>query len=129
MHEKIKHLAIGGNEQECYRRVRNALHDRCEQPHVIGRHCMQFLLDLPKVNQDDGDGLEIMATLMKKCLSALEESPEFSTLNTVGFITTLVEKLPVELRRKWVSVAQNIETKTSSLARFENLPYLSSTNT
>ena len=120
MHEKTKHHAIGGKEQECYRRVRNALHDRYEQPHVMGRHCKQLLLDLPKINQYDGDGLEIMATLMKRCLSALEESPEFSTLNTVGFITTLVKNLPVELRRKWISVTQNIETKTSSLAGFED---------
>ena len=57
VHEKIKHHAIGGNKQECYRRVWNELRDRYGQPHVIGRHCEQLLLDLPKINQYDADGL------------------------------------------------------------------------
>ena len=41
-------------------------------------------------------------------------------MDTVGFIALLVEKLPVELRRKWVSEALKIETKTGTLAGFKD---------
>ena len=44
VHEKIKHHAIGGNKQECYRRVWNELRDRYGQPHVIGRHLRTALV-------------------------------------------------------------------------------------
>ena len=121
VYERVKHYAGGPDKRQCYQKVWRELYDRYGQPHVVGRHCEQRLLDLPKVGQYDAEHLESMAILMKRFLASLDELSGSTTMNTVGFISTLVEKLPVELRRKWVSKALKIQNKTGSLAGFADL--------
>ena len=118
VYDRIKHYAGGPDKHQCYQMVWRELYDRYGQPHIVGRHCEQRLLELPKVGQYDPEGLENMAILMKRCLASLEEFSGSSTMNTVGFIAMLAEKLPLELRRKWVSEALKIQTKSGSLAGF-----------
>ena len=118
VYDRIKHYAGGPDKQQCYRMVWQELYDRYGQPHIIGRCCEQRLLELPKVGPYDGESLENMAILMKRCLASLKEFSESTTMNTVGFISSLVEKLPIELRRKWVSEALKVQMKSGTLAGF-----------
>ena len=120
VYDKVKHYAGGPDKRQCYKLVWQELYERYGQPHIIGRYCEQRLLELPKVGQYDGENLENMAILLKRCLASLEEFSRSTTMDTVGFIASLVEKLPVELRRKWVSEALKIETRTGTLAGFKD---------
>jgi len=107
-------------QQGCLRQglVWNELYDRYGQPHVVARCCEQRLLDTPKIALYDSEALENLAVLMKSCLISLEEVSQCSTMNTVGFIASMAEKLPIELRRKWVTRALHVQREKKSLAGF-----------
>jgi len=106
VYERIQHYASGPDKHRCYEMVWRELFERYGQPHIISRYCEQRLQELPRVGQYDFEGLEKMAVLMKRCLAALDEFTGHTTMNTVGFISMLAEKLPVELRRRWITQAR-----------------------
>ena len=118
VYNRIKHFASGPDKRYCYDMVWRELYDRYGQPHVIGRYCEERLLEVGKINQHDSESLESLAILMKRCLAAIEEFSGSSTMNTVGFIAALVDKLPLEIRRRWVSQALSIQSDTQRLAGF-----------
>ena len=60
---------------------------------------------------------------MKRCLAAMEEFSGSSTMNTVGFIAALVDKLPLEMRRRWVSQALSIQADTQRLTGFADFAH------
>ena len=100
VYDRIKHYAGEPDKHQYYQMVSSELYGRYGQPHIVGRHCEQRLLELPKVGQYDPEGIENMVILMKRRLALLEEFSGSSTVNAVGFIATIAEKLPLELRRK-----------------------------
>ena len=120
VYERIQHYAGGPDKHHCYKMVWTELYQRYGQPYIISSHCEQRLQELPKVSLYDPDNLERMAVLMKRCIAALDEYPEYTTMNTVGFISSLAEKLPLDLRRKWVSQALKIQNTCGCSAHFSD---------
>ena len=123
VYDRIKHFASGPDKRHCYDMVWRELYDRYGQPHVIGRHCEERLLEVGKISQHDSESLESLAILMKRCLAAMEEFSGFSTINTVGFIAALVDKLPLEMRRRWVSRALSLQADNGRLAGFADFAH------
>ena len=123
VYDRIKHFASGPDKRYCYDIVWRELYDRYSQPHVIGRHCEERLLEVGKINLHDSESLESLATLMKRCLAAMEEFSGSSTMNTVGFIAALVDKLPLEMRRRWVSQALSIQANSQRLVGFADFAH------
>ena len=121
VYERIQHYASGQDKRHCYEMVWTELYERYGQPHIISCHCEQRLQELPKVSQYDSDSLEKMAVLMKRCIAALDEFPEYTTMNTVGFISMPAEKLPLKLRHRWVTQALKIQNTSGRLAWFSDL--------
>ena len=123
LYNKIKHFASGPDKRYYYDMVWRELYDRYDQPHVIGRHCEERLLEVGKINQHDSESFESMAILMKRCVVAMEEFSGSSTMNTVGFIAALVDKLSLKMRRRWVSLALSIQADTQRLAGFSDFAH------
>ena len=123
VYDRIKHFASGPDKRHCYDMVWRELYDWYGQPHVIGRHCEERLLEVGKIGQHDSESLESLAILMKRCLAAMEEFSGFSTINTVGFIAALVDKLPLEMRRRWVSRALSLQADNGRLAGFADFAH------
>ena len=55
VYNRVKHFASGPNKSYCYNMVWNEPHDRYGQPHVIGRHCEERLLEVGKISQYDSE--------------------------------------------------------------------------
>ena len=123
VYNKIKHFASGPDKRYCYDMVWRELYDWYGQPHVIGRHCEERPLQVGKINLHNSESLESLAILMKRCFAAMEEFSGSSTMNNVGFIAALVDKSPLEMRRRWVSQALSIQADSQRLAGFADFAH------
>lgn len=118
VYEKIKHHASSPDKRLAYEAVWRDLFERYGQPHIITSCCERRLADLPKISQFDTNGLERLAVLMKRCLTSLERVSGDATMNSVGFISSIANKLPIETRKSWVSKALEIQRQEYRIANF-----------
>ena len=58
---------------------------------------------------------------MEKCLSALIDIKDFATLNSLGTIRRIMEKLPEQMQKDWVSWVFKHFKSTGSQAKFPEL--------
>ena len=58
---------------------------------------------------------------MKRSCYALANRSAASNLNSVQFLTAIVNKFPVELKRRWIEYSANIAEEKGSLASFKDL--------
>ena len=119
VYEKLKHIASDKNKSRAYRKVWKELYERYGQPHVISRCCERRLIEFPKEAFSDADWLEDLAVLLKRCLASLEEVQSPTTVDSPTFVASIAEKLPLELKREWVSCALTIQRQKGELAGFE----------
>jgi len=62
-----------------------------------------------------------LSVLMNKCCTSLEGVANTSSVDTMDVIISVVKKLPVPLRLKWVDVAAATDEKTGHCATFADL--------
>ena len=99
VHDKVKHHACESNKQLAYESVWKELYQRYGQPHIISRFCKERLASVGKITQGNVEGLEKLAVLAKCCLASLKETSRPTTIDLVGFIASIANKLPNVLRR------------------------------
>ena len=118
VYDKVKHLAGDRNKYKAYRLVWRELYERYGQPHVVSRCCEKRLQELPKIGVNDPEGLENLAVLVKRCLTSMEDFTGLSSMDSVGFIISIVNKLPIDLKKEWVSFAVKVEKTFGRIAIF-----------
>ena len=116
--DKIKHHACESNKQLAYESVWKELYQRYGQPHIISRCCEERLVSIGKITQTDVEGLEKLAVLAKRCLTSLKETLGPTAIDSVGFIASIANKLPNDLRRQWVSKSVKILHREGKMANF-----------
>ena len=83
------------------------------RPLVVANRCEEKLFECPKLRGNDGEGLRRMASIMEKAIVQLEGIESFSSLNSLGTLHRIVQKLPEKIQDKWIdwSFALNDEMK------------------
>ena len=120
--EQIQHYADNQRERPgCYDLAWRELKRRYGEPHIIAQACEERLLNLPSFSQIDPERLGKMSVLMNRCCSALENVPGASSLDTVHFISLLVNKLPFSAREEWVKFSVTVSDDSKRVATFRDL--------
>ena len=127
VHDKVKHYACETNKQLAYEAVWKELYERYGQPHIISRSCEQRLSNVSKISQNDAESLENLAVLAKRCLTALKETQGPTAIDSVGFISSVANKLPNDLRRQWVSKSVKVLRHKGKVAVFSDFAEFLST--
>jgi len=90
------------NPCEWYRMAQNELFYEYSQPHVIAQRCKQELKALSDVSPNDSDSLMKLSVLMNKWCTSLEGVANMSSVDTMDVMISIVKKLSIPLRLKWV---------------------------
>ena len=85
-----------------YKLARETLYREYGQPHVVAYCREKRLLNFPRLKPKDPVGLRNINVLMDKSLTMLQNIREFATLNSLGTIQKITEKLPDDMQRDWV---------------------------
>ena len=104
-----------------YTLARESLFNDYGQPHVIAHCCEQKLFTAPRLKVKDAPGLKTMAILMEKCLAMLQDIQEFATLNSLGTIRRITEKLSEQMQVDWVKWSYQLFKQTGVQAKFSEL--------
>ena len=118
IYEKLNHFAGGANPTIGYNQAWQELYRRYGQPHIISRSCEERLLKVTKLSQNDVEGLENFAVLLIRCQTSIVSNNDLAALNSVNFLSALVQKLPNHVQRNWVTKALEIEQRHCRLALF-----------
>ena len=119
--DNIQHFADIHDGQYSYDLAWDELKRRYGQPHVIAQACEEKLLEFPKIERDVADRLNRLFVLMKRCCYSLADERVTSSLDSVTFLSAIVSKFPLDLKRKWVETTVQISNKFSRLATFKDL--------
>ena len=114
----MEHHTSSPNPRESYQLAWKQLYERYGQPHIIASSCERRLQETPKLGRNDPDGLEKLAVLLKRCCVSLAEISGTSTVDSVSFIASIANKLPVEMQSKWVSTSVALPNDSGRVARF-----------
>jgi len=101
--------------------AQNELFYEYGQPHVIAQRCEQELKALSDVRPHDSDSLMKLSVHMNKCCTSLEGVANTSSVDTMDVMISIVKKLPVPLRLKWVDFAAATAERTGHRATFADL--------
>ena len=119
VYHKIKHIAGNRDKSFTYRILWQELYERYGQPHIIAHHCENRLQQFPKLVANDAEGLEELAVLLKRCLASMEETSMPTSIDSPTFIANVAVKLPIDLKKKWVSYALKHQKKNATLIGFQ----------
>ena len=99
--------------------------DRLEREYgqswVIADACERRLQKFVNVKSNDLGNLRMFADLLEKTEVLSKDIQCYGSLNSSGSITTLVNKLPYDMRRAWVRESVAIENRTNRIASFGDL--------
>ena len=119
--DNIQHFADINDGQYAYDLAWDELKRRYGQPYIIAHACEEKLLAFPKLEREVADRLNRLSVLMKKCCYALADDNVASSLDSVGFLTSIASKFPLDLKRKWVDATVEISLASGRLATFKDL--------
>ena len=118
--QKIDHLS-NQPPVSAFKMAWDLLYDEYGHSHEIARCCEEQLRSASKVNEDDRNGLKVLANLMEKCCISLENIGQSSSLDSMHVMMGVVNKLPVDLKRAWVEFSVKIEKDSRRRAKFVDL--------
>ena len=118
---EVQHFADLHEGEDCYDLSWIELKRRYGQPHIIALACEEQLLGFSKLDKDIPEKLNKLSILMKRCRFAMADETIASNLDSVQFLTTIVNKFYLDLKRKWVDCSAKIMTQSSRIASFINL--------
>ena len=99
----------------------DSLYNDYGQLHIVAYHCEQKLLAAPRLKTKDPKGLKTLSVLMDKCVAMLRDVQDFATLNSLGTIQRIIEKLPEQTQKDWAKWSYHEFKTTGRQARFEEL--------
>ena len=117
--QNLEHLAR--DAESGYGLAMDSLYNDYGQPHIVAHHCEQKLLAAPRLKTKDPKGLKTLSVLMDKCVAMLRDVQGFATLNSLGTIRRIIEKLPEQTQKDWAKWSYHEFKTTGRQARFEEL--------
>ena len=104
-----------------YALAKSKLQRKCGRPCIIADICEQKLKEAPQVKSNHPAGIKGFSKLLETSLITLQSLQIAGSFNSLDTLTRLVNKLPFEMRRRWVRKSVCIEEHTGRVAQFENL--------
>ena len=92
-----------------YKRAKEVLRDNFGRPNEIARAYIDKLSTGPLIKADDVNGLVKFARDVEECSVTLSHLKYFSDLNNFENIFKIVQRLPFELKRRWLRLAAKVE--------------------
>jgi len=92
-----------------YKRTKEVLRDNFGRPNVIARAYIDKLSAGPLIKADDANGLVKFARDVEECNVTFSHLKYFSDLNNFENIFKIVQRLPFELKRRWLRMASKVE--------------------
>lgn len=120
-HVRVKLEHFAKKPIEGYRLAREWLYKEYGQPHVIANACELLLKSSQRVRYGKPQDLEKFSEILEKCLATLEDINEFSGVNSLDNMMSLIEKLPGGLQHWWVERSVEFRQRTGYEAKFEEL--------
>ena len=80
--------------------------------------CEQRLFSAPSVKSNDPEGLKNYSEALEKALNTLQTLSSFASVNSLDSMTKLINKLPFELRRRWVKESVTLEERHGRTGQF-----------
>ena len=117
----IRHFEDIHDGRFAYDMAWQELERRYGQSHLIVQACEERLLSIPRIDREVAERLNSLSILMRRSCYALADRSAASNLNSVQFLTAIVNKFPVELKRRWIEYSANIAEEKGSLASFKDL--------
>ena len=114
--QNIQHFADIHDGEFAYDLAWDELKRKYGQPHIIAQACEEQLLGLLKFDKDVAERLNKLSVLMKRCCYALADDTVASNLDSVQFLTALVSKFSLDLKRKWIDVLVKITEQFGHVA-------------
>ena len=97
--QNLEHLAR--DAESGYGLAMDSLYNDYGQPHIVAHHCEQKLLAAPRLKTKDPKELKTLSVLMDKCVAMLRDVQDSATLNSLGTIRRIIEKLPEQTQKDW----------------------------
>ena len=97
----------------------DSLNNNYGQPHIVAHHCEHKLPAAPRLKTKDPKGLKTLSVLMDKWVAMLKDVQDFATLNSLGTIRRIIEKLPEQTQKDWAKWSYQEFKATGRQARFE----------
>ena len=80
--------------------------------------CEQRLKKFATINSGDAEELKLFSELLEKTSVIIRDIQNYTSLNSLDTLAELVNKLPYELKRRWVKRSVQIENSFGHLANF-----------
>ena len=114
--DRIEHFAT--SEVQPYTEAKQRLNKEYGSPWVISDACEQRLKKFPSVRSGDGKQLRRFAELLEKTGVIVKDIRQYTSLDSLDMLTELVNKLPYDLKKRWVSKSVQIQNYLGHLANF-----------
>ena len=91
------------------------------RPLIVASRCEEKLMAYPRIKNRDSVSLRDFARIMDKALVQLEGIEHFTSLNSLGTLKGIVEKLPEKLQDDWLQWSFSIIEETKKEVTFRDL--------
>ena len=117
--DKIEHFSERGSM--AYTLAKKKLISRVRGPCIIADICEQTLLQAPQVKANNPAPLKSHSELLERMHGTLTNVCEMGSLNSLDSMTKLVNKLPFDMRRRWVRRSVMIKDHSGHVASLATL--------
>ena len=97
------------------------VHQLFGRPLIIANRCEEMLLSFGRVKGRDSERLKDFAGLMDKALFQIQGIETFSSLNSLGTLRRIVDKLPDKIREDWAEWSFSFTQETKREVTFRDL--------
>ena len=117
--DKIEHFSERGSM--AYTLAKERLYQEYWRPCIIADICEQTLLQAPPVKANNPAALKSYSELLERMHGTLTNVCKMGSLNSLDSMTKLVNKLPFDMRRRWVRESVMVEEHSGHVAKFSHL--------
>ena len=115
---KLKIEYFGERDEVAYELAKNKLKREFGRPCITADLCEQQLRDASQVKANDSASLKSFSELLERTNITLQNLQEQGSVNSLDFMTKLVNKLPFDMRKRCVRESVMIEEKDGHVATF-----------
>ena len=117
--DKIKDFSE--RDSIAYTLAKERLYQEYGRPCIIADIYEQTLLQAPQVKANNPAALKSYSELLKRMRGTLTNVCKTASLYSLDSMTKLVNKLPFDMRRRWVRESVVVEEHSSHVANFSHL--------
>ena len=114
--KKISRFAERG--LQCYDLAKERLYKEYGRPWIVAEACERYSEESQPVKAGSAKQLKDFFERLEKAAITLQDIQHYGSLNSLDSLTNLVNKLPFDMRRRWVKLSVEIETRTRVIATF-----------